>query len=76
MQVKHWDGSTELLDALKDASEPYETDIRKRLEQIAEKLAKPEVESVALHKPGSIVTHSDGRRYRVTDSGAWERVDE
>lgn len=26
------------------------------------------------HKPGRVITHPDGTRYRVTFTGAWQRI--
>lgn len=33
-------------------------------------------QTVAFHKPGSIITHSDGKQYRVDERGAWRKIEE
>lgn len=37
-------------------------------------LDNPDNKVVALHKPGSIITHSDGRKYEVDKNGSWKRI--
>lgn len=56
------DGTSELVDAA-------------TMDQLQQALLAEKVLSVEAHKPGSIITHSDGRQYRVDDKGTWRRVD-
>jgi len=66
MQVKHLDGSDALLDA--EPAQTYEQRLKQSLEDAR-------VESVSVHKPGSIITRSNGHRYKLNDRGQWERLD-
>ncbi len=61
MDSTYRDGHHELKD------NPKMSDFFKRLED-------DDVEAVALHKPGSIVTHKDGTRYLVTKDGSWRKL--
>lgn len=36
-------------------------------------LARPEIKTVAVHKPGSVVEAANGRKYIVGNDGAWRR---
>jgi hypothetical protein len=42
-----------------------------KLEKI---FSRPNVVSAALHKPGSEITQSDGKRYIVRTDGSWAEV--
>jgi len=43
-------------------------------EKIQDALDDENNKVVALHKPGSVITHSDGRQYEVDANGSWRKI--
>jgi len=42
--------------------------------EIEKALKDKDTKSVSIHKPGEIITHSDGQRYQVRDNGSWKKL--
>ena len=61
MEEKRYNCETVLTDAVDDI-------------EFAEALLDARNKSVALHKPGSTIRHSDGTEYVVQGDGSWVRV--
>ena len=61
MQEIHYDGSEELTD---HATE----------EKFLEAFADEKNRSVALHKPGTLITQPSGDQYLVDGTGSWRRI--
>lgn len=63
METKRYDGDNILTD--------YAS-----LSQVEKALRDKHTKSVTLHKPGEIITHSDGKRYQVQNNGSWKKLTE
>ena len=61
MEEQRFDGSGELV------SNPT-------AERFFASLLDSVVKVTAMHKPGSVVEHSDGKRYVVGENGAWRKL--
>lgn len=46
----------------------------KTVDDLALAIQDAKVKSAALHKPGSIVEMSDGKRYEVQKNGCWKKL--
>jgi len=61
MEEQKWNGDTVPINS------PTQQQFNKALED-------PENKMVALHKPGSIIRHPSGAKYRVDKNGHWQKL--